>query len=121
MHPIVILAMVLFAGLIAWIVHRGSVEVERTIRVAIERGLVTDPEQIVTLRQTARLGWTGRLQLLGLGLVVLAAAVMAVALVIVLIVRGMPTPLFLLATFLGVAGAGQYACGGWLRTKLGDT
>lgn len=117
MEAIIIAGLALFSAAVAWTVHRGSLETERTIRVAIEKGLVTDPAQIIALRNSARLSGARRLQLLGLGLAVLAAAILAVSLIMMTIAGAMPTPLFALVAFLLVLGVGQYLCGRWLLAR----
>jgi hypothetical protein len=116
MELIIIFAtLALIGASIAFIGYRAATEVERTIRLAIEKGVLTNASLIPELREPAGLSWVERLTLLGMLILFASGGIVLVAIVLIVSGAGMPTPLFALSTFAASLGAGLIYCGRWLR------
>jgi hypothetical protein len=95
--------------------QRTASDVERTIREAIERGVLTDASLIPKLREPAGLTDFERLNLMGMMTLFASAGIVLVAFVLIVAVHGAPVPLFAIAIFAATLGAGLIACGRWLK------
>lgn len=95
--------------------YRVSFDVEQTIRAAIERGVVTDASLIPKLREPAGLSSIERFTLLGIMTLFASVGIVLVALVLIVFVHAVPIPMFAIAAFLAVLGAGLIVCARWLR------
>lgn len=116
MIPILIIAaLTLVTSVAAWTSQRNATETERTIRLAIEQGVLTDPTMILALREPAGLSWIERFVLLGIMILFACAGVVLIALALIVTGTGFPTPLFVLSAFSAVVGGGFIYCGRWLR------
>lgn len=118
MEPIIVIAL----AALVWIVSvfagmRTALEVERTIREAIDKGTLVDPAMIATLREPAGLRWVERFAVFGILLASSGGGIALVAIALVVSGAGMPTPLFVLALFLAILSAGFFACSRWLRQE----
>lgn len=112
---IILVALTLIGAAVAFIGHRAATEVEQTIRLAIEKGVLTDASLIPDLREPAGLSWVERLTLLGMLILFASGGIMLVALVLTVSGAGVPTPLFALSIFSASLGGGLIYCGRWLR------
>lgn len=116
MELIIIAAVLTALGATAfWSGQRIAAETEATIRLAIERGVLTDPTLIPDLREPAGLRWTERLTLLGMIILYVSGGIVLVALVLIVSAMGVPIPLFALSAFSACLGVGLIHCGRWLR------
>jgi hypothetical protein len=95
--------------------YRGALDVEQTIRLAIERGTLTDASLIPKLREPAGLSAIERFTLLGIMTLFASAGIVLVALVLIVAMHGAPVPLFAIAAFLAVLGGGLIVCARWLK------
>ncbi|MGH7728263.1 MAG: hypothetical protein ACREQC_03550 [Candidatus Binataceae bacterium] len=116
MELIAILTALTLLGLVTnWTSYQVATEAEKTIRYAIESGVVTDASSIPKLREPAGLSWVERFILLGMMMLFASGGIVFVALVLIVTKTGVPTPMFALAAFTALFGVGLIACGRWLR------
>lgn len=116
MELLVIMAAVTLVGLaMSWSAQKSGAEVEATLRLAIEKGVLVDPTLIPRLREPAGLSWIERFTLLGMMTLFAAAGLIGVALVLMVTGTGVPVPLFALATFAACLGIGLIVCGRWVK------
>ena len=84
MELIIIFAtLALIGASIAFIGYRAATEVERTIRLAIEKGVLTNASLIPELREPAGLSWVERLTLLGMLILFASGGIVLVAIVLI--------------------------------------
>jgi hypothetical protein len=95
--------------------QRTASDVERTIREAIERGVLTDASLIPKLREPAGLNDFERLNLMGIMTLFASAGIVLVAFVLILAAHAAPVPLFAIAIFAATLGTGLIVCGRWLK------
>lgn len=100
---------------VSWSGHLGRAEVEKTIRLAIEKGALTDASQIARLREPVGLNWIQRFSLLGLMALFISGGVLAVAFIMGMDAPEPPTPLFAISAFVACLGLGLFASAWWLR------
>lgn len=108
-------ALALIGSLTAWNTRSAAAETEATIRLAIEKGVLTDASLIPALREPAGLAWVERFILLGMIVLFAAGGIMLVATVLMVSGTGIPVPLFALSAFAACLGGGLIHCGRWLR------
>lgn len=97
-----------------WFSYRSRLEAERTIRQAIERGVLTDAALIPQLRQ-AGLRSAQRLIVLGIVAGFVAAGVAVFALVLGGTEPESVRPLLAIAAFTGFLALGLLVSGWWVR------
>jgi hypothetical protein len=102
---------------VSWSGHLDRAEVEKTIRLAIERGALTDAAQIAGLREPVGLSWVQRLSVLGVMSLFISGGTVAVALVLGSRAPEPPTPLFAVAAFVACLGLGLFAGAWWLHVS----
>lgn len=106
------------AGVVtSWLGFRRHSEAEKTIRLAIEKGVLTDAQLVAQLRQPSGTPLAHRLTVLGLIAVALAAGV---AIFAGFIGREEPeslNPLLGIAAFVGCTACGLLASGWWLARE----
>mgnify|MGYP000722282427 CR=1 FL=1 len=107
-------ALTVLGTALSWFGHRAASETERTIRLAIEKGVLTDAARIAELREPAGLSWVERLILLGLLTLFASTGIVLAASVLTMTMPSVPTPLFALAAFGAAFGTGLIICGRWL-------
>ncbi|MFA6219811.1 MAG: hypothetical protein WC692_08535 [Erythrobacter sp.] len=112
---VIFTALTVLGTALSWIGHRSASETERTIRLAIEKGVLIDTARISELREPAGLSWIERLMMLGMLTLFASAGAVLAGLVLVMMVGGVPVPLFALAAFGAALGGGLIVCGRWLR------
>jgi hypothetical protein len=112
---VIVAALTIVSAFVAWTGYRAGAEAEKTLRVAIEKGLITDPAMILEMRQPAGLRSVERFILLGIMVLVASGGIVLVALIFMVSGSGTPTPLFALAVFSAALGLGLIGCGRWLR------
>jgi len=100
--------------------RRTAADAERTIREAIERGVLTDPSLIPKLREPAGLSDCERLSLMGIMTLFASAGTVFVAFVLIVAAHAAPVPLFAIAVFAATMGAGLIASGRWLKRARGE-
>jgi hypothetical protein len=111
----ILTVMTLLGVAMSWSAQRAAAEVEVTLRLAIEKGVLVDAALIPLLREPAGLSWIERFTLLGMMTLFAGAGVIAVAVVLMVTASGFPVPLFALAAFAACLGVGLIACARWLK------
>lgn len=95
--------------------HLGRAEIEKTIRLAIEKGAVTDAALILRLREPAGLSWVQRLSVFGVMALFTSGGLVAAASIMGANGPETPTPLLALSAFVACLGLGLFASAFWLR------
>ncbi|WP_293903555.1 hypothetical protein [Phenylobacterium sp.] len=111
----VLAAVTVVSAVMSWSSYRAASEAEATIRLAIEKGLLTDAMAIRDLRQPAGLSWVERLTVLGMLVLFASAGLVVGAVALIVLTGGRPAPLFALAAFSAALGLGLVHCGRWVR------
>lgn len=104
-----------------WAGHVGRLEAEKTIRQAIEKGLVLDAATIERLKQANGMAWPPRLVAWGIVTAFAGAGVAAFGLLLAQQEPESLTPLLAIALLLAFIGAGLAVGGWWLGKALGET
>ncbi len=104
---------------VSWTGHLGRAEVEKTIRLAIERGTLTDAASIARLREPTGLNWVQRLSVLGVLALFMSGGLVAVAFIMGAHAPEPPTPLFALSAFVACLGLGLFTSAWWLHMTKG--
>lgn len=117
---VIFTAVTVLGTALSWFGYRAAREAEQTIRLAIEKGVLTDASHIPELREPAGLNWVERLVVLGMLTLFASAGIVLVGLVLAAAAGGVPVPLFALAVFGAALGGGLIACGRWLKHARGQ-
>jgi predicted hotdog family 3-hydroxylacyl-ACP dehydratase len=96
----------------------GRMQSERTIRQAIEKGLLTDAGAIERLRRSG-LPWAQRLTVIAIIVLFGAAGLAVFALSLLGDDAEAAPPLLGIAAFVAFVGAGMFVAGRWLRREDG--
>ncbi|MEQ1725401.1 MAG: hypothetical protein ABL882_05705 [Sphingopyxis sp.] len=115
----ILTGLIVLACFTIWSGNRAAGEVERTLRLAIDKGVLTDAALIPALREPAGLSWIERLTIFGLLTLFASGGIVLVALILSVFGPGIPLPLFALAAFATSIGFGLIVCAGWLKRARG--
>ena len=123
MIPIVILFW-LFVTIVAvcmtWSNYLARLASEKTIRLAIDKGLILDPSVIDQLRPVHRPRWDLRLIVLGIIVAFVGAGIAAFAVLLGLDSPDAFFPVMAIASIPLMGGAGLLVAGFWLRRSRFD-